>query len=238
MIRIAICDDDINYLDKIEEYVIKAGKEGDFEHRIFKSTDAREFLEEFENNFYDIIILDIQMPEINGFDIAKEVNKKSRIIFVSNFDEFVFKSFEYEPIYYVRKCELEKLVEIVKNFYQSNIRKSISFDTPEMATIRLDYDDIVYIEVVKNYIRINAVNGDSFIVRGPLKNIEDKLLDFDFCKINNGMILNLAYIDKIEENEVYLNKICGNVRLCVARSRLKELKVKFFKKGIRNVKNI
>ena len=92
MIRIAIADDDAAFLAKIEKYIQKYQKENGEDIQLTAFSDAKELIEGY-SPVYDIVILDIEMPGVNGLKAAEEIrktNKECSIIFLTAFEDFSY----------------------------------------------------------------------------------------------------------------------------------------------------
>ena len=123
MVKVAIVDNEKAIINEICSLIESSNDMKciieTFEHSI-------KFFQKINNILCDIVFLDIDMPEMNGFDIAKILNNirpDITIIFVSSFDNFVFESFEYHPFRFVRKSNLKEDIDSALNAYQREIER-------------------------------------------------------------------------------------------------------------------
>ena len=150
MIRIAIVDDEKIILEKICQ-LIERSIDIKTSIDIFESSNL--FFQKVNNILCDIVFLDIDMPEINGFEIAKTLNNARpdiTIIFVSNFEHLVFESFEFHPFRFVRKSCLEKDIECALASYKKEIKRKqdIYFFKTNEAERSVRIADIMYFESI------------------------------------------------------------------------------------------
>ena len=106
MLRIAVCDDEKIYADMMSQYILKILAEKGIESTVKKFNNPKELLLSHEQKEYDILFLDIDMPEITGFDISESIRKTksaTQIIYISAKRELVYKSFDYSPFYFICK---------------------------------------------------------------------------------------------------------------------------------------
>ena len=154
---------------------------------------------------FDVVILDVMMPKINGFRLASELKEKSPdtiIIFVSAYDDFVYSSFEYAPFRFLRKSHLE---EELPATFKKVIEKCISdeeallFETTDGDTL-LRLRDIMYFEGEKNYFIIKMTSGKEYRCRGTMTSVEDRVKPYDFFRIHSAFIVNEEHIESIHED--------------------------------------
>lgn len=122
VIRAAICDDEPTILDYLHEHISKEFKQQGAEIQMDKFTSGKEFLNVHEEELFDLVFLDIDMPEISGFDVAEEISESEYtiIIFVTTHDEIVFSSLKFQPLFsIIAVC----LVVIVSGCERSNENK-------------------------------------------------------------------------------------------------------------------
>lgn len=227
--KFIICDDEEIFLkklsEKIKSYLVDRGV--DVELKICNS--GKELLTFSKKIKIDVIFLDIDMPEINGFQIAKNIRKlypNCIIVFCSNHNELVYESFEYEPFWFLCKSDyerkltpvLDKVLEKIKNYNQEFIVKFKDKIT------KVKYYKIFYVEVDKHRIQLH-LEKEILEYRGNLADIEKQFIERGFVKINSGCIVNLEYIFRIQSNELILK---NGEMLVISRSNKKNVKDIFF----------
>ena len=202
MIRIAICDDEKIYVDILKDYVKQAiesiGRK--YEIDIFRSTVL--LLNSHRNRAYDVLFLDIDMPRMSGFELAKEIRVTSDrpfIIFVTSKNELVYSSFEYQPFGFICKSD---------NMIQSDINKVIKrlarfFKQNQLITVKDNYvmhempiREIVFIQSEKHYLLYNTINEGIGIIRerNTISEREKMLSEYDFIKPHSRFLVNVTHI--------------------------------------------
>lgn len=229
MVRILICDDDKTFLSQFElkiKNIISKSRFNDFEYDIISFNNPETALRRINENPPDIIFLDIDMPEINGFNIAKNISENSKdtiIIFVTSYDNYVFSSFKYQPYRFLRKSHIyNELPEAVLSALNTLLCKSKYIELgSKYFNERILISDIIYFESKGNYAQITVQSGEKYMYRSTISNLENQLKIYDFIRIHAGYLVNMKHIDKIHKNIVYLSdgeqigisrKFCNDVK--------------------------
>lgn len=230
MINILICDDDINYTTETKEFLIEHlvhSRFGELPINIECSNSSIDVFRRASNYQPDILLLDIHMPEKDGFAIAEAFhnnNPETKIIFLTNYEQFVFYSLRFSPFRFIRKHMIKKeLPEAI-----DSALNSLS-ETARGLTIKRysDYEiipinNIRYIEKIKyrNIVEINCITG---IIdhRETIQTLEHKLEGAGFVKINSGTIVNMKFVKQILGHELIL--IDGTM-LKISNSRIDVLR--------------
>lgn len=112
MIKIALCDDEESMVNLEKDKLIEMASYQSLDIKTY--TDSKLFLEELKKEDFHIICLDIEMPNVNGMELAREIRamgKESLLIFITNYENKVFQSLHYTPFRFIRKRYLEKELE-------------------------------------------------------------------------------------------------------------------------------
>lgn len=230
-VSIAICDDDQVYLDIINEELIKAGQLNNIDIKTQLYQDGKQVIDTISKNKeqYDILFLDIDMPEISGFEVAKCVRDNGSdiiLIFVSCHEQYVFDSFEYRPFKYIRKNRIKEEIEaaLCKAYgIIANDNNSSFIAKTQTGMMQIKHKDIIYFEMYarKLTVYINGCGEKILTGRKTIKDISDELDDENFIQINSGCIVNVKYIEEYEECNI---KLDNGKKLAVSRSRMKKIK--------------
>ena len=224
MITILICDDEKVFTDSIQEKltnIISKGKYCDFQYNIVVENDPSRAIDFCINNIVDIAFLDIDMPGINGFDIAALLNSKLKNVklnFVSNFDHFVYTSLKFKPFRFIRKSVVDKEL---KEAFESSLNEIVIND----GFLILN-SDILYLESKGNYVEIFTNSGESYLHRTTLKLLYNDLCNYDFVRIHSGFIVSMRKIKFIKSDIVEME---NGEELKISRKYSGELKEKFYK---------
>lgn len=108
-LNIAICDDEINDITILKKYISRYNVETDNNNNnivVSSFLSAKELLLDYSNNRYDVVLLDIEMPDINGMDLAKQLRETADdpfIVFTTSCPEYMHESFEVQPFQFLTK---------------------------------------------------------------------------------------------------------------------------------------
>ncbi len=228
MYTIALCDDDINYADMIHSLVLEFAGQLSIGVDILKFDSGKKFLELLKNGstHFDIIFLDIDMPELSGLETADTLRSKgidSVLIFVTSMEDKVFEAFGYNALRFVLKRNLKRdlqdaFVKAIETLNQS--KNLLSFKTGE-GIIRLAVTEIFYF-IFENR-KVNAVcrNNASYALNSmTLSNIEEMMSDKGFISINRYVLVNVKYVNGINKNSLTMDN--GEV-FDISRPKLKNV---------------
>ena len=159
----------------------------------------------------DLIILDIEMPFVNGFDLLESFKEKPQIIIVSGRADYALKAFEYNVTDYLLK-------PIEPNRFNMAVRRAVRntevtfgsneehiFVRSNFRKIRVDYKDIQWIEALGDYIKL-ITEKKNILVLTSMKAFEERLPDDQFLRIHKSYIINLKRIEKFNNTVV---EVCG-----------------------------
>ncbi len=206
MIKIAICDDNHPVLDFLNERIEDLLIESKLDHKISTFSSGKEFLESHKAHPFDVIFLDIVMPELDGFESAKQIRKISRdtyIIFITTESSLVYESFDFQPFYFIPKSKPKIIEERLK--YVIN-RLTLHIAASEKVEVLGAYNDkrfvspneILYIKSSANNIEYHFTNQSVQSVRGKLNEILSSLNSYIFSRTHNRYIVNMSHIDRAD----------------------------------------
>ena len=206
--RILICDDDVKYVNDLKVHVQEYMKNHFIQCSIEASSSPKEILK--KNRAYDLVFLDIQMPEINGLEIAhrlKQRNSKVVIFFVTAYNKYqddamdlqIFRFFE-KPFDVKRLySSLDKAMEYIDGSYVD------IFVQNNTEHIRILIDDIIYIkrDNRKNYL---FTKENTYVIRESIMEWNNKLPTTFFYLVHKSFLVNLHYVTKYNYSELFLNQ--------------------------------
>lgn len=219
MIRIAICDDNKRTLMQLEKFIDAEFRKITDDFSINCYENGTVLLNANNLNKFDVLFLDIDMPEISGFDIAKNLRASFSdcyIVFVSSHADLVYKSLDFQPFNFIRKNPSELFVSTLKNVVKklmSNMKQnqSITLEDEVSGKKVVYFRNIVFIKSERHYLLFYIQNNDGPIkIRGSINDIEHSLEEYDFIRIHRSIIVNLRFISSIDTKvgKVVLN--CDN----------------------------
>ena len=180
------------------------------------------------NAVYDYIFLDIDMPEMNGIDLALSRNgKHEKIIFVTNRESLVFQAVNLtSPMGFIRKSQLESdLRTIIDGIFRYESLKKYITVKKGTNVLKIPSSEIVYIEKHINNLYIHTTN-EIIVYRSTLKELEAELSGFGFVQSHEGFIVNVSYIYSIEATEIIMT---DNTRIPLSRRNVKNVKEAFLR---------
>lgn len=228
MLRIAVCDDEISMAEGNKAILETSLKELGVAAEITTYTDSTNLLYDIsEDNFhYDLLLSDIEMPEISGMELAEKIKPflpEIRIIFITSHIEYAIDAFELSIFRYVPKADIEKrLSAAIKDAVSLiNLEADKSYTIQAKGRFeKIPLKDILFIERDGKNAAINTSDGVSK-VRKSLQAVFDELASEEFIFIDRGYIVNLIHIMQIKNSTAVLKD--GTV-LPISRSHLQTVK--------------
>ncbi len=229
MIRIAICDDDQESVALHEDIVKRSLQTCGIGYEIVTYTQSSNLLYDITDDsfFYDLILLDIEMPGVTGMEISERIKPylpNVKIIFVTSHIEYAIDAFELSIFRYVPKNNLDnKLATAVVD-----AAKLIELETDREYVIqaagrmeKIPYKDIFYVQRDggKNSMIVSSIGTSK--VRKSLQQVFEELNTPEFIFIDRGYIVNIIQIMKISDGMAYLK---SGETLPISRSHLQEVK--------------
>jgi DNA-binding LytR/AlgR family response regulator len=221
LIRCVILDDEPIGREIIENFV----KQIDFVEIVAVCEDAFEALHILKKDRIDLLITDIEMPEINGLELVRSLSYQSAVIFVTAHDQFAVNSFDLGVVDYLLKPvsfdRLLKAVNRVRSLVSGKVEDGSSLDNRQADYIfikednelkKIMYSEILYIEADKDYVRIyTSENRDKgrekqtfYTTYSSMRSIEEKLPSKEFVRIHNSFLVPISAIKSVGKNSVSL----------------------------------
>lgn len=230
MIKIALCDDEREQLDLMEQIIGKSLLQIGMEHVFAKFISGEELLMASDIKDFYAVFLDIDMPEISGIDVARklpDLNEHIQIVFVSNHEDMVFEAIHVRPVRFIRKRfmreELREAVDfLVKEFERA--AGTLIFGSGR-AMVEVKSSDIIYIETTGHYLRIILTSGERK-VRGKISDYLPELKNYYFLQVQKGIVVNMFKIVLIKGDKVFLS---NDVNFTISRGIKDEVKREFLK---------
>lgn len=204
MIRAIALDDEPLALKIIENF---AGRtEGLLLEKTFtKQSDAQKYLNKFP---VDLIFLDIEMPAKNGLDFYRNLNPGIKVIFTTAYSEFAVDAFTVNAVdYLVKPFSFERFEVAIKKVGEKPA------DEIRHLAIRADYrlhkvnfDDILFVEGLDDYIKIHLSDGRSITARSSMKNIAEKLPAKEFIRVHRSYIVPVKDIRTVVNRNIHLGE--------------------------------
>ncbi len=177
-------------------------------------------------NPVDLLFLDIQMPELSGLEFATILSPKTMIVFTTAFDRYAVDSYKVNTVDYLLKpisydAFLQAANKALQKYETRNTQDNNAtkdrffFVKSEYKQVRIDIDDIVYIEGVKDYVKIwlnNPARSVSTLMN--MKALENFLPQPQFLRVHRSYIVNTKMIQAIDRQRI----IIGDIAIPIADS--------------------
>lgn len=181
----------------------------------------------------DLLFLDIQMPELSGLELARLLPSKTKVIFTTAFDRYAVEGYKVKAAGYLLKpISYDDFVMAVNSVadsfrtltkQESMLRDRFVYVKSEYKLVRVDFDDILYIEGVKDYVKFYfSGKRKPMMTLMNMKTVEDSLPHYQFMRVHRSFIVNMDKIDMIDRGRI----VIGDVFIPVSES-YKELVQKY-----------
>ena len=194
---------------------------GDVVEVIGEASTGKEAIEKIQSANPDLIFLDIQMPDLTGFEVIEQLEEKPNIIFTTAYEQYAMKAFETFSIDYllkpIKEERLEQSIKKLKEFGRLNQSINIGglqeiirqFQAPKKATAlpiktgdRINlvrYENISYLEAQDKYVCVYTLEGQKYLTDQSLTILTEKLPD-SFCRIHRSYIINKEKIREMHRH--------------------------------------
>jgi len=208
MINVIIVEDEPLAQEILESYIAKMPQL----NLLAKCANAIEASNALKEHDVDLIFLDIQMPQITGIEFLKSLSNPPLTIFTTALPNYAVEGFELDAVdYLVKPIPLERFMKAVgkaedilqrdSNSNLGNDGEDFIFVKSDKKLIKIKYDDIIYIEGLKDYVIIRMANS-KVITLQTMKSLEAKLPDNLFKRIHRSYIVAIDKIDALVGNSI------------------------------------
>lgn len=203
MYKVAILDDSPEDSEEILYHLTNTFSEIHVRIKASCFTKSEEFFKALKNNEFDVLFLDIVMPEQNGFEIAKKLRDMKNelyIIFVTHHNDLVYDSFDYAPFQFLTKDDLYKETYLLKKTVTRLIdhkKKDVIFELFDESkdTFEVSSREIYYIENDKHYLNYyTSVSDHPLRERANISEREEYLKSLDIVRIHRKYLVNIKSI--------------------------------------------
>ncbi|HLF34723.1 MAG TPA: LytTR family DNA-binding domain-containing protein [Cyclobacteriaceae bacterium] len=178
------------YLEKVPDLHLKA--------TAYSAMETMSKLNQYE---IDLVFLDIDMPEISGMDLIKSLSKKPSFIFVTAYREFAAEAFEVDAIdYLVKPVSFPRFLKAVNKFLLSVREKYAANENylqirSDRKTHKVYMRSILYIEGLKDYVKVHQENGEILITHKTMSGMENLLDGQGFIRCHKSYLVRISKID-------------------------------------------
>ena len=217
----AIIDDEPLAAELLESYAKKTPEL----HLVGVYGSAVEAMKELRNNPVDLLLLDIQMPELSGMEFAGILPKKTKIIFTTAFDRYAIDGYKVNAADYLLKpisydsfvLSVNRVLERCKVVDRQDVMSADGFVyvKSEYKLVKINFVDILYIEGVKDYVKIYFRDRRKPVMSlMNMKKLEDYLPKSQFMRVHRSFIVNMSVADMIDRGRI----VAGDTFIPVSES--------------------
>ena len=233
MYSIVVCDDVCETAEYIVARVRDKMAELHCQSNVVWYSDSRKLKKSIENgNYYDVMLMDIDMPGTNGIDLCKLCRQKgneSIIVFVSAKEQMVFQTFEVQPFRFIRKTFFEEELDglcrdLVRELEKRNEKWLRFYNEIEDKVYAVNINKLIYVEARNKECCLVSTNEEQNI-KIKLGDLEESLASYSFIKVHRSYLVNPMHIFKIDQDEV---KLTGDRTIPLSRRRRELIKEMYF----------
>ncbi len=228
MYHVAICDDESVFIDEIEIIIKHFAKEYDYPLQLHSFQNSTALLDEIvDGSVFDIYLLDVDMPGVGGFELAKKVKEKqpeAPIIFLTSHVEMSREGYKVDALRFVSKLCLDAEIDEALNaafFDILNARNPFLNITHYHDVVRVPYNEILYVQRVMRYLEIHTSRQGIITTGRSIKDVLAKLDDERFVFISRSCFVNLDHVRQLSESSI---KMDTNESLPISRKMLPGVK--------------
>ena len=220
ILNCAIIDDEPLAVDMMKSYVEKTP----FLHLTGAYNSAVTAIKSLREQPVDVLFMDIQMPELSGLEFAKILPKKTRFIFTTAFSQYALEGYDVDALAYLLKpISYEAFLKAAKKaldwFSQEDKLEAYRSDRfmfvkSDYKLVKVNFDDILYIEGLKDYIRIYLENGTKVVSLMNMKTLEDYLPKPEFLRTHRSYIVHMTKVKSVDR----LRMVFGDTYIPISES--------------------
>lgn len=230
--KIAVCDDDMDFLKNVfRPLVERAVRQTAVDAQAVFFTDGRQILENFsDGNSFDLVILDVDMPHLNGKELAAElrlIDSSFFLVFATSYRDEVYNTIPYRINAFITKDSAPEkitaeLVRVIRECgeFSPDVYVPEVIMNGEKKLIRIPMNDLFYFCCVKRKIYLHTGKHEYLLAESRFADIEERFFGKGFYEVCRGYIVNMSKISLVEKNGVTLDN--GEV-LPLSRGRYGEL---------------
>jgi two-component system LytT family response regulator len=217
MIKCLAVDDEPLALELLEDNISKVP----FLQLIAACDNVRDAMKVMQGQSIDLIFLDIQMPGLTGLQFIESMTEKPMIILITAYKQYALEGYNLDVLdYLVKPVSLDRFIKACNKANQlfelksgrksggASARLEYIFVNADYKLIKITLADIIYVEGLKDYIKIHLKSAQHAVVtRMPIKTIEEQLPPGQFIRIHKSYIVSVSFITAIRKSSVFLDAL-------------------------------
>lgn len=217
--KCVIIDDEPLAVELLEDFVQKV----DSLELISTFNNAIDAVSFINQNNVDLIFLDIQMPHFSGIDFLNTIEKKPLVIFTTAYSDYAVEGFNLGAVDYLVKpipfhrflksvVRAQQIVNptaavssIAENTLAPELEQDFMFVRAEYENVKMNFADILFIEGLKDYVKIYTTDNKYTLTLISLIKLENLLSSKGFSRIHRSYIINIRHVKSIQKNKVLIS---------------------------------
>lgn len=206
MLRVAVAEDNESYRHQLESYLTRYSREHEVELECVCFSDGLQLVRDYQPE-YDIVLLDIMMPDLDGMTAAeqiRQVDEKVVLIFITQMAQYAIQGYSVGALDYLLKPVYYETFDLkftrAVNRVRSRAGGQINLILPS-GIKRLRTQDIYYVEIQNHMLHYYTREGE-FSLRGTLAAVEKELGSYHFARCSNWYLVNLAHVSEVNKDVV------------------------------------
>lgn len=175
-----------------------------------RCADAMQALEALQEAPVDVLFLDIHLPGLRGLDFLRSLQYPPQVILTTAYHEYALESYDLNAVDYLLKpIEFERFIKAVQKLKRPTATatatatyRSFQFFNVNKKMVRVWLDEILYVESLKEYVRIFLANGKSIVTKMQLGELEKSLEGYGFLRVHRSFMVALRHIEAFTATEV------------------------------------
>lgn len=204
--RIAICDDKQEDREYVQQLTARWAQQRGNQMEMTEFCSAEQFLFSCPQQDFDLLLLDIEMGEMDGVSLAKQVrrtNELMQIVFITGYSDYITEGYEVAALHYLMKPVKEEKLFAVLDRAVERLHKNTKVLTLETAEemVRVPLYQVSALEVQRNYVTVHA--RQDYTVKKSLSELMEQL-DERFFRVGRSAVVNLNDISRVTRSDIYL----------------------------------
>lgn len=206
MMKIAVCEDEPMELEKLKKRIYEVEQTSDISVECYScATQLKEALLQTSENFYDLLLLDIEMEDYTGMQLAIDLRKSgcnSTIVFVTASRSYAIEGYQVQAYRYLLKPvgnqQLKEVIEYAKDKQKEQQKSIVLQNKNEVYCVR--YQDLYYLEMYGHEMVLHKRDGN-LKLRMSLRSVQEQL-DASFFRIHKSYVINFAFVSQFDGTSV------------------------------------
>jgi len=230
-VRIAICDDEAVQRELLQKILLEWGRDEGVNVSVVPFSSAESFLFQWEEDKeYDLLILDIEMGECNGMELAERIRRTDEelpILFVTGYEQYMAQGYEVSALHYLMKpVKSEKLFEVLNRLQKRKKPEEKLFFQSEEGALSLKLSQIWYVEAFGHRCVIHS-DKEEWELRQSISEVNKSLEPYlQFVRCHRSYLVNLQRVSMILKSELILD---NGQQLPLSRQAAKEVNQAFLR---------